>query len=112
MTSFNDRGKAFENKFFHDEEMRFKVISRRRKLLGLWAAENMHLSEEDSLAYALDIVRLGVEDTSEGAIVKKILKDMKDVGLETTEEEVRRKMEKLHGVAEQLILKQYQDESE
>ena len=36
MTGMSDREKAFENKFVHDEEMRFKAIARRNKLFGLW----------------------------------------------------------------------------
>ena len=39
MTSFNEREKAFENKYKHDQELQFKVEARRNKLLGLWAAE-------------------------------------------------------------------------
>ena len=39
MSTFNDRENAFENKFAHDEEMMFKAVARRNKLLGLWAAE-------------------------------------------------------------------------
>ena len=35
MNNFQDREKAFEAKFAHDEEMRFKVEARRDKLLGL-----------------------------------------------------------------------------
>ncbi|MDX1580895.1 MAG: ATPase inhibitor subunit zeta, partial [Alphaproteobacteria bacterium] len=38
MSQFKDREKAFEAKFAHDEEVEFKVMARRNKLLGLWAA--------------------------------------------------------------------------
>ncbi len=38
MTGFDSRREAFENKFAHDEALRFKVVARRNKLLGLWAA--------------------------------------------------------------------------
>jgi hypothetical protein len=38
MTTFDKREKGFENKFAHDEELRFKATARRNKLLGLWAA--------------------------------------------------------------------------
>ena len=41
MTTFDDRENAFENKFAHDEELRFKAEARRNRLLGLWAAELM-----------------------------------------------------------------------
>jgi len=36
MSSFDDRGDAFENKYAHDAEMQFKAEARRNKLLGLW----------------------------------------------------------------------------
>ena len=39
--SFEDRERAFESKWAHDEELRFKIVARRNKLLGLWAAEQM-----------------------------------------------------------------------
>ena len=38
MTTFDKREEGFEKKFAHDEELRFKAIARRNKLLGLWAA--------------------------------------------------------------------------
>ena len=41
MTNFNDREKAFETKFARDEEMAFRVLARRNRLLGQWAAREM-----------------------------------------------------------------------
>ena len=41
MTTFNDRKDAFESKFAHDEELRFKAMARRNKLFGLWAASQL-----------------------------------------------------------------------
>ncbi|MBN2760902.1 MAG: DUF1476 family protein, partial [Rhodobacteraceae bacterium] len=35
MTTFNDRERAFENKYAHDAEMQFKAVARRNKKLGL-----------------------------------------------------------------------------
>ncbi|MBN9450216.1 MAG: DUF1476 family protein, partial [Bosea sp.] len=34
MATFDQRKDAFENKFAHDEELRFKAMARRNKLLG------------------------------------------------------------------------------
>ena len=48
MTQFNDRERAFESKFAHDEEMRFRIIARRNRLLGEWAARQMGLSEAET----------------------------------------------------------------
>ena len=50
MTSFDDRERAFENKFARDEEMQFRIIARRNRLLGQWAAELMHLTPAEANA--------------------------------------------------------------
>ncbi len=48
MTQFDDRERAFKSKFAHDEEMRFRIIARRNRLLGEWAARQMGLSEAET----------------------------------------------------------------
>lgn len=106
MTSFENRGKAFENKFAHDQELGFRIISRRRKLLGLWAAEKMHKNDEESLSYALEIVRFGIDDNREGAVVKRVLSDLNTAGINVKEAEIREKMEELHEIAEEQIKKE------
>ncbi len=43
MTTFEERERAFENKFSHEQEVLFEIQVRRARLLGLWAAEQMKL---------------------------------------------------------------------
>jgi hypothetical protein len=50
MTTFNEREKAFEKKYEHDQDLKFKVNARRNKLLGLWAAGLMGKSGADAEA--------------------------------------------------------------
>ena len=56
MTTFNEREKAFEKKYEHDQDLQFKVNARKNKLLGLWAAGLMGKSGADAEAYAKDVV--------------------------------------------------------
>ena len=46
MTTFQDRERAFEAKYAHDEEFRFLVTARRDKLFAQWAAEQLGLKPE------------------------------------------------------------------
>ena len=46
MTTFDKREEGFENKFVHDEDLKFKAEARRDRLLGLWVAEKLGLSGE------------------------------------------------------------------
>ena len=45
MTTFDDRERAFENMYARDQEMQFKIIARRNRLLGAWAASLMGLTD-------------------------------------------------------------------
>ena len=54
MTTFAKRGDAFENKFAHDETLRFKATARRNKQLALWAAEK--LGRTDLYAYVREVI--------------------------------------------------------
>ncbi|NCW68080.1 MAG: DUF1476 domain-containing protein [Marivivens sp.] len=62
MSTFDDREKAFEDKFAHDAEMQFKAEARRNKLLGLWAAELLGKSGEDANAYAAEVVKADLQE--------------------------------------------------
>lgn len=89
MTTFDDREKAFENKFAHDEEMRFRIVARRNRLLGEWAARRMGLSEVEAESYAKDVVRSDFEEAGEHDVIRKVLGDLTSAGVDTDEEKVR-----------------------
>jgi hypothetical protein len=99
MTSFDDRKKGFENKFAHDEALRFKATARRNKLLGQWAAEKMGLSGADAESYAKDVVAADFEEAGDDDVVRKVLADFKDKNVDQSEHQVRRTMDELMATA-------------
>lgn len=101
MTTFEDREKGFENKFARENELEFKAIARRNKLLGLWAAELMGLANADD--YAKVIVKADFEQPGDDDVLRKVFTDLTGAGLSTTESEIRRKMEEFLAVAREQI---------
>lgn len=89
MTSFNDRERAFESKFAHDEEMKFRITARRNRLLGEWAARQMGLSEAESASYAKDVVHSDFEEAGDHDVVRKVLGDLTAAGIDTDEPSVQ-----------------------
>ena len=89
MTQFDDRERAFETKFAHDEQMNFRIIARRNRLLGEWAARKMGLSEEESAAYAKDVVRADFEEAGDEDVIRKVLGDLTAAGIDTSDNEIR-----------------------
>ena len=62
MTDFSDRERGEEAKFAHDEKMAFRILARRNRLLGHWAAEKMGLTAEETDAYAKEVVQADFEE--------------------------------------------------
>jgi len=89
MTQFDDRERAYEAKFAHDEEMNFRIVARRNRLLGEWAGRKMGLSEEETAAYAKDVVRADFESAGEDDVARKLLGDLTAAGIATDEAEIR-----------------------
>jgi hypothetical protein len=92
MADLNDREAAFENKFAHDEELRFKAMARRNKLLGLWAAEKLGKSGADADAYAKDVV---ISDFIEGGDEDVYRKLRGDLPGAVSEHQIRHAMDEL-----------------
>jgi hypothetical protein len=89
MTQFDDRERAFESKFAHDEEMKFRIAARRNRLLGQWAARQMGLSEVEAESYAKDVVRSDFEEAGEHDVVRKVFGDLTSAGVDCDEQKVR-----------------------
>ncbi|MDP8993596.1 MAG: DUF1476 domain-containing protein [Pseudomonadota bacterium] len=89
MTTFDDRERAFESKYSRDQEMQFKIIARRNRLLGLWAARQMGLTDAEADAYAKDVVRADFEEAGDQDVIRKLLGDLTSAGVETDEAKIR-----------------------
>ena len=95
MSDFSDRGKGFERKFAHDEELRFKATARRNKLLGLWAAEKLGKSEADAEAYAREVIAADFHEAGDDDVLRKVKADFDAAGVAQSEHQIRRTMDDL-----------------
>jgi len=103
MSTFDRRQEAFESKFAHDEELRFKAVARRNKLLGLWAAEKLGLDADKAQDYAKEVVRADFEEPGDEDVFRKIRRDFDEAGVEQSDHQIRRTMDELlHQAAEQI----------
>lgn len=93
MTTFDDRERAFETKFAHDEDMKFRVIARRNRLLGEWAAGKMELSPAETDAYAKDVIRADFEEAGDEDVIRKVLGDLTGAGIDIDDAAIRQALE-------------------
>lgn len=99
MVSLKDREEGFEKKFAMDEELRFRAIARRNRLLGLWAAEKLGKGGEEAEAYAKEVVRADIEEAGEEDVFRKIRADFDAAGVAQSDHQIRRTMEELLATA-------------
>ena len=92
MTTFDDRERAYEAKFAHDADLRFKAEARRNRLLGEWAAGLLGKTGDDARAYAMTVVTSDFEEPGEEDVFRKVQTDLQDV---TDDATIRAKMTEL-----------------
>jgi len=89
MTTFEDRERAFETKYARDQEMQFRIVARRNRLLGQWAAHLMGLSQAESDAYASDVIRADFEEAGDEDVIRKVVGDLTSAGVDCDEARIR-----------------------
>ncbi|ALR21968.1 MULTISPECIES: DUF1476 domain-containing protein [Sphingobium] len=99
MTTFDDRERAFENMFAHDAEMQFRIQARRNRLVGEWAAARMGLTPEETDAYAKAVVQADFEEAGDEDVIRKLLGDMTQAGVDIDEASVRTALEEQQVIA-------------
>ncbi len=95
MAGFEDRKKAQESKFAHDQELVFKATARRNKLLGLWAAAKMGLSDAEAADYAASVVKADFEEAGDDDVFRKVKADLDAKGAGLSDHQIRREMDEL-----------------
>ncbi|MEL7527638.1 MAG: DUF1476 domain-containing protein [Pseudomonadota bacterium] len=99
MSTFDKREQGFENKFAHDEELRFKATARRNKLLGIWAAGLLGYEGEKAEEYAKEVVRADFEEPGDEDVFRKIREDFDTNNIDQSDHQIRRNMDELMSTA-------------
>lgn len=109
MSGFDEREKAFETKYAHEEKVGFDVEARCSKLYGLWAAEQLGLEGADADTYALEVVESNLEEPGFDDVLRKVRGDFEEKGLEISEHIMHAELDKALEEAKRQILEQNKD---
>lgn len=105
MSTFDDRKRGEEAKFAMDQATEFKVMARRNKLLGLWAADVMGLVDGDADAYAREVVKSDLEEPGDEDVFRKVRGDFDTKGIDRSDARIREHMAELIHVAREQLAK-------
>ncbi len=82
MTNLDDRQKAFESKYAHDQEKLFKIEARTCKLFGLWVAEQMGLSADEATVFAGSVVSSNLDEPGFDDVKRTVKAALAEKGME------------------------------
>ncbi|MEO1205673.1 MAG: DUF1476 domain-containing protein [Pseudomonadota bacterium] len=92
MATFNEREKAFEAKFAHDQDLKFKAEARRNNLLGEWVAEKLGITGDAVADYKKEVRRADLEEAGDDDVFRKVRADLDAKGVEVSDQELREVM--------------------
>jgi hypothetical protein len=93
-TTFDKREEGFEKQFAHEQELKFKALARRNRMLGHWAAQKLGLSGAEAEGYAKEVVMAEVAG-GEPEVFAKIRRDFDAKKVAQSDHQIRRSMEEL-----------------
>jgi hypothetical protein len=109
MSTFDEREKAFERKYEHDQELQFKTQSRRNKLLGLWAAGLMGKTGDEAESYAREIVVADFEKPGHHDVIERLVRDLAAAGKPTEAHTILKQSERLLTEARRQVMTELKD---
>jgi hypothetical protein len=92
MTTFDDREKAFEKKFAHDADLKFKAESRRNKMLAQWAGEKLGVTGAALDDYIKAVRKADLEEAGDNDVFRKVKADLVAKGVAVSDADIRKQM--------------------
>ncbi len=106
MTTFDDREKAFEKKFAHDQDLKFRAESRRNRMVAEWAATKLGITGAAVDDYVKAVRKADLEEKGDDDVFRKLRADFDAKGVSVSDTEIRDVLLKFLGEAVNQIQKE------
>ena len=93
MTALDDRKNAFENKFAHDADLKFKAESRRNKYVAEWAAAKLGITGPALEDYIKAVRKADLASKGDDDVLQKVKADFAAKGVAMADAEIRKTMD-------------------
>lgn len=104
INGFSQREKAFEARYLHDEELNFRIKSKRDHLFGLWAAHLLRYADEKAEKYAEDVMMVAVQRNPHEDVLHKVLRDLEAEHIEMSEHRLQKEFERCWETAQEIVM--------
>lgn len=104
MPNLDAREKALEAEFLRERDKHFRIVARRNKLLGVWAAKCLNLWGKAAEDYALSIVDCEIVGRGDKVVIEKLTADLGRCAVPIMEREIVEHLKVFDAKARQEIL--------
>lgn len=108
---FDQRKKAFEAKYLHDDELNFRVHAKRNRLFGLYAAELLGYKGKKAEQYVDAVILADIQKTQGEGVLRKVLKDLISAEVEISEHRLQKELERCWEMARDIIMSEKESSS-
>jgi hypothetical protein len=91
--SIDAREQAMEGGFQNQNLVHFKIIARRNKLFGAWAAELMGLPKNEIETYVKDLIETACSLPNDLTLLECVRRDLKKEGINISEFKLKKQLE-------------------
>jgi len=90
MRGFDERQKAFEAEFQHNQELAFRTTARRNRLFGLWVANRLGVPDGGAAEdYARAVIAADFAAPGDDDVIEKVRADLAAARIDISETELR-----------------------
>ena len=111
INGFDQRKKAFEAKYLHDEELNFRIQAKRNRLFGLYAAELLGYKGKKAEQYVDEIILVDLQKTQGEDVLHKVLKDLESAKVEISEHRLSKELERCWEMARDSVMSEEESSS-
>ncbi|WP_449220971.1 DUF1476 domain-containing protein [Tistrella mobilis] len=104
MSTFDNRERAEENRFAHDQELAFKARVKRARLLAAWAGPQ--IGRTDIAAYGDELIDADMKQPGDEDIIAQLLADFAAANVETSRHVIEVQLQRLGEEAKAAVLAQ------
>lgn len=92
MTTYDEREKAFEKKFAHDADLKFKAESRRNKALAEWAGAKLGYTGDALNDYIKAVRKADLAEKGDDDVFRKVKGDLDAKSVAVSDADIRKVM--------------------
>ncbi len=93
MATFDSREKAFEDKFAHEEALKFKARMKRNVFFASWAANKLGKGKSAEEAYVNELLEAAVASADEEYVLHRVKNDFQEADIDCSDHQLRRTFE-------------------